>query len=162
MWTCPYCREPMPLTWRRYFLEPGIRHRCAHCRRISRLNKPFSPKLLALRILGTVAGAILGIAVARPFDRFADLPSIVACLFGALAIGLPVDKYADGRHQLIGIEGEKPVGDEASCVECGRIFKLEHMITHSGYHVCAQCKPLFLQKLSEGGTIAPPPTKRET
>ena len=39
---------------------------------------------------------------------------------------------------------------EAVCVECGRIFNADDMIQHKGNYVCAGCKPVFLQKLSEG------------
>jgi hypothetical protein len=41
--------------------------------------------------------------------------------------------------------------NQARCVQCGSVFSTEHMITHGTYHVCAQCKPAFLQKLTEGG-----------
>jgi DNA-directed RNA polymerase subunit RPC12/RpoP len=39
---------------------------------------------------------------------------------------------------------------EAVCVECGRIFNMNDMIRHGQGYVCANCKPVFLQKISEG------------
>src|SRR6266487_6299240 len=39
---------------------------------------------------------------------------------------------------------------EAVCVECGKIFNMDDMIRHGGNYVCATCKPIFMQKLSEG------------
>lgn len=38
----------------------------------------------------------------------------------------------------------------AVCVECGQLFNIEDMIRHGDAYVCAGCKPVFLQKLSEG------------
>lgn len=43
-----------------------------------------------------------------------------------------------------------PEANEAVCVECGRIFSKDNMIRHGEAHVCAECKPIFIQKLSEG------------
>jgi hypothetical protein len=45
---------------------------------------------------------------------------------------------------------------EAACVQCGGIFGIEDMIAHGDYHVCARCKPIFLQKLAEGTKVLPP------
>jgi uncharacterized RDD family membrane protein YckC len=42
---------------------------------------------------------------------------------------------------------------EAKCVECGGTFSTEDMIRHGVVHVCAACKPLFMQKLAEGASI---------
>ena len=38
----------------------------------------------------------------------------------------------------------------AACSECGRLFNTEDMIRHGEAYVCASCKPVFIQKLSEG------------
>ena len=43
---------------------------------------------------------------------------------------------------------------EAVCVECGKIFNKDDMIRHCGNHVCATCKPVFMQKLAEGAKIS--------
>lgn len=40
--------------------------------------------------------------------------------------------------------------DEAVCVECNRIFSKQDMIQYGTVYVCAACKPIFMQKLSEG------------
>ena len=39
------------------------------------------------------------------------------------------------------------------CAECGRGFLREDMIKYGDSWVCAQCKPIFIQKLKEGVTI---------
>jgi uncharacterized RDD family membrane protein YckC len=42
---------------------------------------------------------------------------------------------------------------EAVCAECGRVFNLQDMIAYGGVHVCAGCKPVFVQKLAEGAAV---------
>jgi hypothetical protein len=46
--------------------------------------------------------------------------------------------------------------DEATCMQCGGVFSTQDMIAHGGHHVCARCKPVFLQKLAEGVAVPPP------
>ena len=48
-----------------------------------------------------------------------------------------------------------PSGDtaEAVCAECGNIFRKEDMIPHGNAFICANCKPVFMQKLAEGAKI---------
>ena len=50
--------------------------------------------------------------------------------------------------------GESP---EAVCAECGKMFAIQDMIHQSGalggIYICANCKPVFLQKLAEGVEI---------
>jgi len=52
------------------------------------------------------------------------------------------------------VAGQNP---EAVCAECGRMFAIQDMIHHSGptggIYICANCKPVFLQKLAEGAQI---------
>jgi len=45
---------------------------------------------------------------------------------------------------------------EAKCVECGGTFPFDDMIRHGAVHVCANCKPVFMQKLVEGAQIDQP------
>jgi uncharacterized RDD family membrane protein YckC len=42
---------------------------------------------------------------------------------------------------------------EAVCAECGRVFNVQNMIPYGGVHVCAVCKPVFMQKLAEGVSV---------
>jgi uncharacterized RDD family membrane protein YckC len=44
-------------------------------------------------------------------------------------------------------------GPEAVCAECGGLFPKDDMIAHGGLHICARCKPVFMQKLAEGVTL---------
>jgi uncharacterized RDD family membrane protein YckC len=48
-----------------------------------------------------------------------------------------------------------PIGEnpEAVCAECGKIFPIDEMIRHGNVRICADCKPVFMQKLSEGAQI---------
>jgi len=50
------------------------------------------------------------------------------------------------------ISTSAPTGDttEAVCAECGNIFRKEDMIRNKGAYVCANCKPVFLQRVREG------------
>lgn len=42
---------------------------------------------------------------------------------------------------------------ETACAECGNIFRREDMIPHQSVFICANCKPVFMQKLAEGAKI---------
>ena len=42
---------------------------------------------------------------------------------------------------------------EAVCAECGQVFPIDEMIRHGNACICAGCKPVFMQKLSEGAPV---------
>jgi len=42
---------------------------------------------------------------------------------------------------------------EAACAECGGVFNVQDMIPYGNVHVCAGCKPVFMQKLAEGARV---------
>jgi uncharacterized RDD family membrane protein YckC len=44
--------------------------------------------------------------------------------------------------------------EEAACSECGRVSMQENMIRYGDTWVCGECKPIFVQKLKEGVTLA--------
>jgi uncharacterized RDD family membrane protein YckC len=44
-------------------------------------------------------------------------------------------------------------GTPVVCSECGRRFPADEVIRHGNSYICAQCKPLFMQKLAEGASI---------
>jgi uncharacterized RDD family membrane protein YckC len=44
-------------------------------------------------------------------------------------------------------------GPEAVCAECGKMFAIQDMIRHSGVYICANCKPVLMQKLAEGAPV---------
>ena len=46
-----------------------------------------------------------------------------------------------------------PAAHQAACAECGRAFDRQDLLAYGSIHVCAQCKPIFLQKLAEGARI---------
>lgn len=41
-------------------------------------------------------------------------------------------------------------GASATCAECGRAFPADELVTLNKSLVCAQCKPIFLQRMTEG------------
>ncbi|MDT8390517.1 MAG: RDD family protein [Lentisphaeria bacterium] len=40
-----------------------------------------------------------------------------------------------------------------ACCECGKHFPVEDMIDYEGQWVCAACKPVYFQRLAEGGVV---------
>ena len=44
-----------------------------------------------------------------------------------------------------------PQSGEAVCAECHKIFPADETIRYGTVNICATCKPVFLQKLAEGG-----------
>ena len=42
---------------------------------------------------------------------------------------------------------------QAVCGECGQMFPTQEMIRHGSSYICANCKPVFMQKLAEGARI---------
>jgi uncharacterized RDD family membrane protein YckC len=41
----------------------------------------------------------------------------------------------------------------APCVECGRTFPVDEMVSYEGRYICPQCKPIFFQKVKEGALV---------
>jgi len=37
-----------------------------------------------------------------------------------------------------------------ACSQCVRLFPADDTVTYEGRHICAECKPLFFQKIKEG------------
>jgi uncharacterized RDD family membrane protein YckC len=54
--------------------------------------------------------------------------------------------------QSAGYDG--PAAGMAACTQCGRYMSEEDVIRYDGHVVCAQCKPLFFQRLREGAAPA--------
>jgi len=54
-----------------------------------------------------------------------------------------------------GSPAAEPTGEatEAVCAECGKIFPIDETIRHGNARICVNCKPVFMQKLSEGAPI---------
>ena len=60
---------------------------------------------------------------------------------------LPSSELPPGAGAAV---GERP---EAVCAECGKMFAVQDMIRHGGVYICANCKPVFMQKLAEGARL---------
>ena len=77
-----------------------------------------------------------GMAAWQPFS--AVCPPQFASAVGALPVGLAA-----------------PTGEttEAVCAECNNIFRKEEMIPHGSAYICANCKPVFMQKIAEGARL---------
>jgi uncharacterized RDD family membrane protein YckC len=42
---------------------------------------------------------------------------------------------------------------EAVCAECGKLFPMAETLRYGNVRICANCKPVFMQKLAEGAPI---------
>ena len=40
-----------------------------------------------------------------------------------------------------------------ACSQCGRLFPADEMVSYEGRSICAECKPLFFQKIKEGALV---------
>ena len=40
-----------------------------------------------------------------------------------------------------------------ACSQCGRFFPADEMISYEGSSICAECKPLFFQRVKEGAVV---------
>jgi hypothetical protein len=94
MWNCPYCQQQIALTWKRYFTEPGRKHTCPNCGKISRLSGQTSTKLWALRGLAQLLG---GVPLAAVGFSFSLVAGVLGFVVGGFATGFPIDKYVDGK-----------------------------------------------------------------
>ncbi|HTV42258.1 MAG TPA: DUF4339 domain-containing protein [Candidatus Sulfotelmatobacter sp.] len=65
--------------------------------------------------------------------------------------------WREGMDQWQPLNSTRPGALEAqsgvTCVECGKAFPLEETIKLNGSPVCAQCKPIFLQRIAEAATM---------
>jgi len=104
MWTCPYCQQQIELTWKRYFSEPALKHRCPHCGKISRVNGETSLKLWTARTCGVLLGAVpLGIIG----FQHGEWVGILGGAIGGAVTGLPVDKHLDGKYRQLVSTGDQ-------------------------------------------------------
>jgi hypothetical protein len=56
------------------------------------------------------------------------------------------------RKSQLDLVRDSLAGGDAACAECSGVFKREDMIAVGGRLVCARCKPVSIQKLSEGAS----------
>jgi hypothetical protein len=149
---CPYCNHTFPLTWGRYLKAGTGKHTCPQCLKPARLKFRASTFLILLIVclVASIPGAIAAHHwLGPPFSALGVIPT--------LALLLPLDKLFDAKYrELRAIKGEASSSETAACAECDGVFKIEEMIAHKDLHVCARCKPIFLQKLAEGARISRP------
>lgn len=66
-----------------------------------------------------------------------------------LEVQPPAPSAGSAGHAGMG-SGESP---DAVCAECGKMFAIQDMIRHGGVYICANCKPVFMQKIAEGAQL---------
>jgi uncharacterized RDD family membrane protein YckC len=76
-----------------------------------------------------------------------------------LADWLPYSRTRTASGEMVNTTATSPPFEasgkttEAVCTECGKIFPMDEMIRHGNARICVGCKPVFMQKLSEGAQI---------
>ena len=147
---CPYCNHTFPLTWSRYFKATTGRHTCPSCLKRSRL--PFRPLTFVILVIVCGIASLPGVKLVDHWlgPRWRGLGVIPS-----LIVVVPLARKFETYKQLTAIDGEVSL-DTAPCAECGRVFNTDDMVAHKSLHVCARCKPIFLQKLAEGASLSGP------
>lgn len=56
----------------------------------------------------------------------------------------------DGWKRLTEVDLGDGLAGAAQCSECGRSFSTGEMVVFEGRHICAECKPRFVQRVREG------------
>ena len=66
----------------------------------------------------------------------------------------PYGQARPGRLPAVAIAAPpvafRPAPGQVVCAECGKVFPEEETISYANVRVCANCKPIFVQKLGEG------------
>lgn len=105
-----------------------------------------------------------GMANWEPYGKVAAASAAEAAGTGGVALPSATGATAgaaDTASSVATVESAVSSGTEAAgggfvCAECGRAFPPDEVIRYGTVAVCANCKPIFLQKLREG--VAAPAT----
>lgn len=60
------------------------------------------------------------------------------------AVPLPTSDSEESVYTQPASDGSLP------CTACGRYFQAQDLVTYEGRYICAECKPLYFQRLREG------------
>src|SRR5438045_130706 len=153
---CPYCTHTFPLTWRGYFKAPTGRHICPLCFKTSKLKF----RALTFAVL-LIVGLICSVPGAIPVNRWLGPSWRGLGVLPSLIVLLPLARMFDDRHKELRAIESIALSDIAACAECHGVFNVQDMIPQDGFHVCASCKPILLQKLSEGAAIGSAPDREK-
>jgi uncharacterized RDD family membrane protein YckC len=61
--------------------------------------------------------------------------------------------YSEARPGGLKVARAAATGEEAVCAECGQMFPVNDTIRIGEARVCANCKPIFVQKMREGVNV---------
>jgi uncharacterized RDD family membrane protein YckC len=61
--------------------------------------------------------------------------------------------YAPQSPHAAPLYGDTSEQSAYPCAECGRLSPAQDVVEYEGRYICAQCKPLFFQRLREGAPI---------
>jgi hypothetical protein len=74
-------------------------------------------------------------------------------LIGVLLIGVFERSVGRAKREQAAARISTGTTGQAACAECNALFDVQDLVAHNDLHVCAHCKPIFLQKLAEGAKI---------
>jgi Zn finger protein HypA/HybF involved in hydrogenase expression len=142
---CPCCEQSFPLTWERYIEAPSGRHLCPNCGKNARVKFSLLYSAILL-VVGGICAAPGAIILHQWFGGYWPILGVIP----SILVMFPMDKMFDNRFRKLKAIEPLDAPGTATCLECNGVFSLESMIAHNGVHVCARCKPIFLQRLAEG------------
>ncbi len=74
----------------------------------------------------------------------------------AAAAPSPVAAVSGGAGTAVSL-GKTVGAGQAQCSQCGRVLPADEVVQIGSANVCAECKPVFMQRMREGGVVAVKP-----
>lgn len=66
----------------------------------------------------------------------------------------PYSQVRGSPAAAVAVATAPAVDGQVTCAECGGLFNPQDTIAYGNARVCARCKPVFIQKLSEGARVS--------
>jgi hypothetical protein len=143
---CPHCHQEFELSWGRYLRLTIHKFACPYCGQRS-ICDVINPVMGNILMFGGAVIGLLGVAIAKVW---LGVPGCIVGVLPLAILALPVGRMADRRWGKLRAVGESEPRESAVCAECKAEFGLEEMVRHNDLYYCGRCKPVFLQKLTEG------------
>jgi uncharacterized RDD family membrane protein YckC len=89
-----------------------------------------------------------GLANWQPYLSVKPSPTLAAAPGAPSGLRLP-----SGSTGATAADTAAPPVAEVVCAECGKIFSRDNAIQYGTLWVCAECKPVFMQRIKEGATL---------
>jgi len=87
-------------------------------------------------------------------EKISKWTTYAECM-GEVVAEMPGDGMTQAEHTVTkpAFDNQEIVGQDSTCLECGRTFPLDDMVQHGEFNICASCKDVFFQKVKEGVSI---------